>query len=159
MVCLGHRNTLLIHLDVVIVRRRSSWHLQIRLSSPLGLMHRLFGIGHGNLLLYLKLLLFCLLGFELLLLFLHLHALDVFVDLHSKDACSLFSLEEQVVSCSCVVKSVALDLLLSNLRLYLMVTFEHAQDLRVSRNRFFTQENWRCVGRLMFNLLVPRVCS
>ena len=60
--------------------------------------------------------------------------LNVFIILHPEDACSLLSLQQQIVRGRDVVESVSLDLRLSFGWLDVVILLEHGCDLGIDRN-------------------------
>ena len=83
--------------------------------------------------------------------------LDVFIVLLAEHASSLLALEEEVVCRGDVVEPIPLELLLRFVSIYVVIINEHAHDLRVNRNRFFSEVDRRRIRWLMLADGVPGV--
>lgn len=77
----------------------------------------------------------------------------------AEDGSALFLFEKQVVSGRVVIKPISLNFIRHLIGVHAVVVLERFQDFFVYGNRILTDDNRRSVGRLMLNLVVPRVCT
>ena len=83
--------------------------------------------------------------------------LHILLILLAEHTCSLFTLEQQIVGCCDVVKSVSLNFLLGLRSVNAVVLYQHANNLLVDWDRLVAQVDRRRVGRLMLVDGVPGV--